>query len=67
MLFCSDVVVSATYFYDGYFWYGSINLGLVLVPTVIVQVFSFRWYQMDSMMKKSYWYIHALLMGVVQR
>ncbi len=63
----SDVVVSGTYIYDGYYWYGCINLSLVLVPTLLVQVFSVRWFQMDSMMKRCYWYIHASFMGVVHR
>jgi len=63
----ADIVVSGTYIYDGYYWYGFINLSLVLIPTLLVQIFSIRWFQMDSMMKKSYWYIHASLLGVVQR
>ena len=65
--FFTDIVVSVTYFYDGYNWYGCINLGLVLVPSILVQVFSVRWFQMDSLMKKSYWCYHTLLMGVIQR
>ncbi len=63
----SDIVVSGTYIYDGYYWYGFINLTLVIVPTLLVQIFSVRWFQMDSMMKRFYWYIHASLLGVVHR
>lgn len=62
-----DVVLASTYLYDGLIWYGLITLGLTLLPTLLVQIFSVRWHQMDGWMSRPLWAIHALLMGVLHR
>jgi hypothetical protein len=53
--------------YDGYIWYSVITLFLVFVPTLLVQIFSIRWHQMDDMMSKPIWAIHSCLLGVLHR
>ena len=63
----SDVILAATYIYDGYIWYAIITIIFTVVPTLVVQIFSIRWHQMDEMMTKSLWLIHSLFLGVLQR
>ena len=63
----SDVIVSITYFSDGYIGYAFVTLCFVFIPTVIVQIFSIRWHQRDNMITQAIWAAHAVLMGVVQR
>ncbi len=56
-----------TYIYDGYYWYAVVTVFLVLVPTLLVQIFSVRWHQMDNMMTRPIWVIHSCLLGVLHR
>ena len=63
----ADVVLVATYIYDTYYTYALITAFLVLGPTIIVQIFSIRWHQMDGTMSKFLWTMHSLLFGVPHR
>ena len=61
------MVLVATYIYDTYYTYALITAFLVLGPTIIVQIFSIRWHQMDGTMSKFLWAMHSLLFGVPHR
>ncbi len=63
----SDIILASTYIYDGLIWYGVITLLFTICPTVLVQIFSIRWHQMDEMMNRPMWAIHTALMGVIHR
>ena len=66
-IFFSDVILAVTYLMDGYYTYALITLCLVLLPTVVVQIFSVRWHQMDEVFNKPILIIHSVLLGVIHR
>ena len=63
----ADFILAITYIQSGYYWYCLITVCLTVFPTLAVQVFSVRWHQLDGLMTKSFWVIHAFLLGVIQR
>lgn len=63
----TDIILASTYFYDGLFYYGLITVGFTFIPTILVQVFSVRWHQLDQIMSRPLWVIHSCLMGVLHR
>ena len=63
----ADVILAATYFSDGYYWYCIITVCLVAGPTLVVQLFSARWHHMDECMDSGMWILHFLGLGVVHR
>ena len=67
ILFPIDVILAGTYFTDSNPGYGAITLSLVIISTVVVQIFSVRWHQMDGFMNKGLWVAHAFGMGVIHR
>ena len=62
-----DLILATTYIYDGHYAYAAIILVIVLLPSLIVQIFSVRWHQIDGVMTRPKWTIHVLLMGVLHR
>lgn len=44
----SDVVVSVLYYFDGSYLWFSLTLGFVLLSSVVMQVFSAKWFHEDD-------------------
>ena len=43
-----DLILATTYIYDGHYAYAAIILVIVLLPSLIVQIFSVRWHQIGN-------------------
>ena len=71
IFFFTDIILAGTYFSDGNITYGIITLCFVIISSIIVQVFSVRWHQMDDSiglgMSRPLWIAHTFLMGVLHR
>ena len=67
-VFSIDILVGIQYIRNGDYIWASITLGLVLVPAMIIQAFSIRWYYMDGKGHKTRtWVIHILQLQPLER
>ena len=66
-LFVSDIFVCTEYFRQGHICWGALTLTFVLVPSIIVQVFSARWYAADGNLSWSSAISHLLLLQPLER
>ena len=67
-VFSLDILVGIQYIRNGDYIWASITLGLVLVPAMIIQAFSIRWYYMDGKGHKTRtWVIHILQLQPLER
>jgi hypothetical protein len=48
----SDVWVAYVYFFDKEYWYFGMTVAFIMIPSLTMMVFSFRWYVMDYQQKK---------------
>ena len=44
----SDLVVSVLYYFDGAYWWFSLTLGFVILSSIVMQVFSAKWFHEDD-------------------
>ncbi|XP_063221441.1 XK-related protein 4-like [Bacillus rossius redtenbacheri] len=63
----TDVVLVVNYFRYGHLYWAAGTLVLVVVPALVVQVFSMRWHIADENAKLSHWVTHVLLLGILHR
>ncbi|KAK7793048.1 hypothetical protein R5R35_004475 [Gryllus longicercus] len=65
--FSTDVIVVISYFHYGKMYWAIITLLFIIVPAIIVQLFSMRWYITDDKAHWYHWLTHAFLLGVLHR
>ena len=65
--FFVDIILGVTFYLDGYPGYTAVTLTLVILPNVVVQIFSARWNQIDEYTSKPVTCIHGLLLGTLHR
>ena len=66
-IFFSDVILAVTFFSKSEILYGLMSISMVIFPTLLVQIFSVRWYQIDNAMNKALWIIHGATLGIAYR
>ncbi|KAJ8034087.1 XK-related protein 6 [Holothuria leucospilota] len=66
-LFFTDTLVTCQYFASGENAWGSLTLLFTIMPSVVIQFFSIRWYQMDEDLSPAKWIIHVLQLGPLYR
>jgi len=54
----TDLVVSVLYYFDGYYWRFSLTLGFVILSSIVMQVFSAKWFHEDD--EKQNWCAYLL-------
>ena len=62
-----DTVVAVEYIFHGYRRWFYFNIGLLLIPTSIIQVLSLKWYYDDGKLKNIHWISHISLLGILYR
>ncbi|XP_038057481.1 uncharacterized protein LOC119729052 [Patiria miniata] len=63
----TDGLAASQYFVHGEPGWGCLTLGFTLLPSIIIQVFSVRWYLADEDMTGWRWVFHCCLIGPVER
>lgn len=64
----SDIVVSVLYYIDGSYLWFSLTLGFVLLSSIVMQVFSAKWFREDDEDQSLCTYLlHIFLMGPLVR
>jgi len=63
----SDIFLVCEYFSEGFLWWAGLTLALVVVPTLIVEVFSIRWHSLDGNASCTAWTAHFLCLGIAHR
>ncbi len=63
----SDVFLCVQYFRHGHMYWGSLTLAFVLVPSMVVQLFSARWYAADGKLTWCSAFVHCLMLQPLER
>ncbi|XP_063968284.1 uncharacterized protein LOC135157244 [Lytechinus pictus] len=63
----TDLIVTCKYFVGGDVVWGALTLSFVVIPSIILQVFSIRWYLVDDDMSSLKWITHILQFGPLHR
>ncbi|XP_041484029.1 uncharacterized protein LOC121430726 [Lytechinus variegatus] len=63
----TDLIVTCKYFVGGDVVWGALTLGFVVIPSIILQVFSIRWYLVDDDMSSLKWITHIFQFGPLHR
>ncbi|XP_067141379.1 uncharacterized protein [Centruroides vittatus] len=63
----TDIILIIQYFKNHYTIWGICTLMLVIVPSIIVQIFSLRWYILDGIRSKVCWMVHIFNLGIFER
>ncbi len=62
-----DVVLCVEYFQQGHEYWATLTLSFILIPAVIVQLFSVRWYKADGELSWMLCLVHMLLLQPLER
>ncbi|GFW92886.1 XK-related protein [Trichonephila clavipes] len=63
----TDLMVMFQYYKNGHFLWLILTAILVCLPSLIVQIFSIRWYINDGKVTNHIWIIHILQLGLFYR
>lgn len=63
----SDIFLVVEYAAEGFYPWAGLTLALVVVPTLIVEVFSIRWHSLDGNASRTAWTAHFLCLGIAHR
>ncbi|XP_072170180.1 uncharacterized protein [Diadema setosum] len=63
----TDSIVTCKYFVSGDITWGSLTLTFTVIPSVILQIFSVRWYLNDDDMSTFKWIVHVCQVGPLHR
>ncbi len=63
----SDIFVCVQYFGHGHVYWGGLTLAFVLLPSVVIQLFSARWYAADGQLTCRSTLVHLLLLQPLER
>ena len=61
------MILAVTFGLDGLWLYSGVTIALVLIPNIIVQIFSARWNKMDETLTGSVKLLHGCLLGTLHR
>lgn len=64
----ADILVGVQYLHSGDMMWGLLTLGFVLAPSLVIQLFSARWYMADGKMKGCHtWTVHLCQLQPLER
>ncbi|XP_046594377.1 uncharacterized protein LOC107220108 isoform X1 [Neodiprion lecontei] len=63
----TDGLVVNNYLSSGYLGWAYFTVIFMLLPAIIVQLFSLRWHHSDGSLKYTHWMSHIIFMGVIHR
>ncbi|XP_035207577.1 XK-related protein 4-like [Stegodyphus dumicola] len=63
----TDLIVIIQYYKDDHIMWMLLTTSLVCIPSLIVQIFSVRWYIIDGRASNSLWIIHIFQLGLFHR
>ncbi|OWR53003.1 putative XK-related protein 6 [Danaus plexippus plexippus] len=63
----TDVLVFAEYCKDGYLYWAFSTMIFILCPNILINIFSLRWYIIDTQVNLRNWITHCCLVGLLER
>ncbi|PSN31587.1 XK-related protein 6 [Blattella germanica] len=63
----ADIFLVVEYFSKGHIYWGVSTFLLIVLPAVIVQMFSMRWHILDETVTCNHWLTHIFLFGLLHR
>ena len=66
-VFVVDIILAVTFWLEGLVTFSIVTIVLVLLPNIIVQIFSARWNKIDETFNGSTKFLHGCLLGTLQR
>ena len=61
------MILAVTFGLDGLWLYSGVTISLVLIPNIIVQIFSARWNKIDETLTGPVKLMHGCLLGTLHR
>lgn len=65
--FFSDIIVFAEYFKNDRLEWAAGTIILIIIPNIIINVFSLRWLITDNKSNVTHWISHIFLVGLLER
>ena len=65
--FVVDIILAVTFWLEGLVTFSIVTIVLVLLPNIIVQIFSARWNKIDETFNGSTKFLHGCLLGTLHR
>ena len=62
-----DIILAVTFWLEDLVTFSLVTIVLVLVPNIIVQIFSARWNKIDETFNGSTKFLHGCLLGTLHR
>lgn len=62
-----DIFVTTEYFLRGCLVWFYLEIGILFIPTSLIQILSLKWYNEDGNLKKIHWISHFFLIGILYR
>ena len=66
-VFVVDIILAVTFWLEGLVTFSIVTIVLVLLPNIIVQIFSARWNKIDETFNGSTKFLHGCLLGTLHR
>lgn len=63
----SDIIVFAEYCKDYHLYWALATIIFILIPNILINIFSIRWFIIDEKANISHWATHVCLVGLLQR
>lgn len=63
----TDIILVAEYWRRGLLYWCVSTMSLILIPSIIINIFSFRWHILDGTLNFPHWITHLGLLGIVHR
>ena len=64
---CLDIILAVTFWLEGLVTFSIVTIVLVLLPNIIVQIFSARWNKIDETFNGTTKFLHGCLLGTLHR
>ena len=66
-VFVVDIILAVTFWLEGLVTFSIVTIVLVLLPNIIVQIFSARWNKIDETFNGTTKFLHGCLLGTLHR
>ena len=66
-VFVVDIILAVTFWLEGLVTFSIVTIVLLLLPNIIVQIFSARWNKIDETFNGSTKFLHGCLLGTLHR